>query len=181
MKTVVATLAGTLLLGGMALFQPAAAQGLPQGSYLRSCNGALLRGDTLVATCRTPDGREQRTSLADVRRCVGDIGNNNGNLQCNYGGGRAGPAPGYGGPGYGERRGEPGYGERRSGETGYGERRYGETGYGGEIRERCIGLHREAEELRDRMDREWNPIERSRTEGRLREVQEQEVRTGCRR
>jgi hypothetical protein len=170
MKTVVATLAGTLLLGGMALFQPAAAQGLPQGSYLRSCNGALLRGDTLVATCRTPDGREQRTSLADVRRCVGDIGNNAGNLQCNYGG-RAGP---------GERRGEPGYGERR-GEPGYGERRYGETGYGGEMRERCIGLHREAEELRGRMDREWNPIERSRTEGRLREVQEQEVRTGCRR
>jgi hypothetical protein len=170
MKTVVATLAGTLLLAGMALFQPAAAQGLPQGSYLRSCNGALLRGDTLVATCRTPDGREQRTSLADVRRCVGDIGNNAGNLQCNYGG-RAGP---------GERRGEPGYGERR-GEPGYGERRYGETGYGGEMRERCIGLHREAEELRGRMDREWNPIERSRTEGRLREVQEQEVRTGCRR
>jgi hypothetical protein len=170
MKTVVAALAGVLLLGGMALFQPAAAQGLPQGSYLRSCNGALLRGDTLVATCRTPDGREQRTSLADVRRCVGDIGNNAGNLQCNYGG-RAGP---------GERRGEPGYGERR-GEPGYGERRYGETGYGGEMRERCIGLHREAEELRGRMDREWNPIERSRTEGRLREVQEQEVRTGCRR
>jgi hypothetical protein len=170
MKTVVATLAGTLLLAGMALFKPAAAQGLPQGSYLRSCNGALLRGDTLVATCRTPDGREQRTSLADVRRCVGDIGNNAGNLQCNYGG-RAGP---------GERRGEPGYGERR-GEPGYGERRYGETGYGGEMRERCVGLHREAEELRGRMDREWNPIERSRTEGRLREVQEQEVRTGCRR
>ena len=170
MKTVVATLAGVLLLGGMALAQQAAAQGLPQGSYLRSCNGALLRGDTLVATCRTPDGREQRTSLADVRRCVGDIGNNAGNLQCNYGG-RAGP---------GERRGEPGYGERR-GEPGYGERRYGETGYGGEMRERCVGLHREAEELRGRMDREWNPIERSRTEGRLREVQEQEVRTGCRR
>jgi len=170
MKTVVATLAGVLLLGGMALAQQAAAQGLPQGSYLRSCNGALLRGDTLVATCRTPDGREQRTSLADVRRCVGDIGNNAGNLQCNYGG-RAGP---------GERRGEPGYGERR-GEPGYGERRYGETGYGGEMRERCIGLHRDAEDLRIRMDREWNPIERSRTEGRLREVQEQEVRTGCRR
>jgi hypothetical protein len=170
MKTVVATLVGVLLLGGMALLQQAAAQGLPQGSYLRSCNGALLRGDTLVATCRTPDGREQRTSLADVRRCVGDIGNNAGNLQCNYGG-RAGP---------GERRGEPGYGERR-GEPGYGERRYGETGYGGEMRERCIGLHRETEELRGRMDREWNPIERSRTEGRLREVQEQEVRTGCRR
>ena len=156
MNTCIATLAG-VLLATMAWVQPAAAQGLPQGSYLRSCNGAALHGDTLVATCRRADGREQRSSLADVRRCVGDIGNNNGNLQCNYGGGRAGPVPGY------------------------GERRYGEPGYGGEMRERCIGLHREAENLRIRMDREWNPLERSRTEGRLREVQEQEARAGCRR
>jgi len=156
-----AVLAG-MFLAGIAWLQPAAAQGLPQGSYLQSCMGAALRGDTLVATCRRADGREQRTSLADVRRCVGDIGNNNGNLQCNYGGGRAGP-----GPGYDDRR--------------YGERRYGETGYGGETRERCVGLHRESEDLRIRLDREWNPMDRARTEGRLREVQEQEARTGCRR
>jgi hypothetical protein len=152
MKTYLAVLAG-VLLAGMAWSQPAAAQGLPQGSYLRSCAGATLQGDTLVATCRRPDGREQRSSLADVRRCVGDIGNQNGNLQCSYGAGRAaGPGPGY-----------------------------GEQGYGGEGRERCGGLHREAEDLRVRMDREWNPLERSRTEGRLREVQEQEARAGCRR
>jgi CVNH domain len=156
MNTCIATLAG-VLMATIAWVQPAAAQGLPQGSYLRSCNGAALHGDALVATCRRADGREQRTSLADVRRCVGDIGNNNGNLQCSYGGGHAGPA------------------------SGYGERRYGEPGYGGEMRERCIGLHREAENLRIRMDREWNPLERSRTEGRLREVQEQEARAGCRR
>ena len=162
MKTYLAVLAG-VLLAGMAWSQPAAAQGLPQGSYLRSCAGATLQGDTLVATCRRPDGREQRSSLADVRRCVGDIGNQNGNLQCSYGAGRAaGPRPGYG--------------ERRE-----GDRRYGEQGYGGEGRERCGGLHREAEDLRVRMDREWNPLERSRTEGRLREVQEQEARAGCRR
>jgi hypothetical protein len=162
MKTYLAVLAG-VLLAGMAWSQPAAAQGLPQGSYLRSCAGATLQGDTLVATCRRPDGREQRSSLADVRRCVGDIGNQSGNLQCSYGAGRAaGPAPGYG--------------ERRE-----GDRRYGEQGYGGEGRERCGGLHREAEDLRVRMDREWNPLERSRTEGRLREVQEQEARAGCRR
>ena len=168
MKFVIGALA-SVLLAGMAWIQPAAAQGLPQGSYLRSCNGAAMHGDTLVATCRRPDGREQRTSLAEVRRCVGDIGNNGGNLQCSYGGGHAGPAPGYG--------------ERRYGEpaTGYGERRYGEQGYGGELRERCIGLRREAENLRIRMDREWNPLERNRTEGRLREVQEQEARAGCRR
>src|SRR5205823_2734269 len=87
MKRGTAALTG-VLLAGVAWMQPAAAQGLPQGSYLSSCMGAALRGDTLVATCRRADGREQRTSLADVRRCVGDIGNNNGNLQCNYGGGR---------------------------------------------------------------------------------------------
>lgn len=166
MKRSTAFFAG-LLLAGTAWVQPAAAQGLPHGSYLSSCMGAALRGDTLVATCRRADGREQRTSLADVRRCVGDIGNNNGNLQCNYGGGRAGP-----GPGYEDRRyGQPGYGER-----GYGERRYGE-----EARERCFGLRREADDLRVRLDREFNPMERARTEGRLREVREQEERTGCRR
>jgi hypothetical protein len=159
MKRGTAALTG-VLLAGIAWMQPAAAQGLPHGSYLSSCMGAALRGDTLVATCRRADGREQRTSLADVRRCVGDIGNNNGNLQCNYGGGRAGP-----GPGYDEHRG-----------SGYGEPRYGE-----DTRERCYGLRREADELRVRMDREFNPMERARTEGRLHEVREQEERMGCRR
>jgi hypothetical protein len=100
--------------------------------------------------------------LPDVRRCVGDIGNNNGNLQCNYGGGRAGPGPGYD--------------DRRRGEPGYGERRYGE-----EARERCFGLRREADDLRGRLEREFNPMERARNEGRLREVREQEERMGCRR
>ena len=158
MKRGTTVLAG-LLLAGSVWMQPAAAQGLPQGSYLGSCVGAALRGDTLVATCRRADGREQRTSLPDVRRCVGDIGNNNGNLQCNYGGGRAGPGPGY------------------------DDRRYGEPGrrYGEEARERCFGLRREADDLRARLDREFNPMERARTEGRLREVREQEERMGCRR
>jgi len=43
-----------------------------------------------------------------------------------------------------------------------------------------IGLHREARDLRIRLDREWNPAERMRTEGRLREVQDREARAGCR-
>ena len=68
-----------------------------------------------------------------------------------------------------------------AGPPAYGERRHEEPGYGGDVRERCIGLHREAENLRVRMDREWNPIERTRTEGRLREVREEEGRSGCRR
>ena len=62
----------------------------------------------------------------------------------------------------------------------YGERRGDEPRYGSDIRERCIELHREARDLRIRLDREWNPVERVRTEGRLRGVQDQEARAGCR-
>jgi hypothetical protein len=62
----------------------------------------------------------------------------------------------------------------------YGERRNDEPRYGSDVRERCIGLHREARDLRIRLDREWNPVERVRTEGRLRGVQDQEARAGCR-
>jgi hypothetical protein len=51
---------------------------------------------------------------------------------------------------------------------------------GSDIRERCVGLHREARDLRIRLDREWNPVERMRTEGWLREVQDREARAGCR-
>ena len=154
MKIVMGALAAVLLTG-IGWSATAEAQGLPQGSYLRSCNGARIEGDTLVARCRTADGREQRSSLAAINRCVGDIGNNNGMLQCNYGGpprAQGVPAPGY------------------------GDRRYGEQGYGSERGEQCRGLRREAEELRARLDREWNPLERARTEGRLREVHEQEER-----
>jgi len=165
MKITIGALAG-VLLAGMAWVQPATAQGVPGGSYLQSCGGARVEGDRLVATCRRADGGEQRTALPDVRRCVGDIGNNNGRLQCNY---ASGPGPG------------PGYGERREGERGYGAPGYGERRYGEEARERCFRLHREGEELRGRLDREWNPMERQQVEGRLREVREQEERTGCRR
>ena len=40
---------------------------------------------TLTAVCRIADGREQSTSLTDVNRCVGDIGNDNGSLTCSHG------------------------------------------------------------------------------------------------
>jgi len=56
---------------------------LPGGSYQQTCGNIGLNGRTLVATCRTMKGRMQRTSLANVDRCVGDIGNNNGQLNCN--------------------------------------------------------------------------------------------------
>jgi hypothetical protein len=153
MKIAMGALAA-VLLAGVGWSATAEAQGLPQGSYLRSCNGARVQGDTLVARCRTADGYEQRSSLAAVNRCVGDIGNNNGQLQCNYGGPRAQgvPAPGY------------------------GERRVDERGYGSDRGERCGGLRRQGEELRARLDREWNPLERARTEGQLRAIREQEER-----
>ena len=155
MKIVMGALAAVLLTG-IGWSATAEAQGIPQGSYLRSCNGARIDGDTLIARCRTADGGEQRSALASVNRCVGDIGNNNGQLQCTYGGGRAQGVP-VPGPGDRERygRAEPGYGSDRG---------------------ECRGLRREAEELRARLDREFNPIERARTEGRLREVHAQQER-----
>jgi hypothetical protein len=42
--------------------------------------------------------------------------------------------------------------------------------------DRCDGLHHEARELRERVEREWNPLERSRLEGHLNEVRLQEDR-----
>jgi hypothetical protein len=91
------------------------AQGAPPGSYLRTCTHVATRGDTLVADCRRTDGSWGRTALRDVDRCVGDIGNMDGQLACN-GGKRD-----YGwrdrdyrqSPGYGydyDRYGEPGFG-----------------------------------------------------------------------
>src|SRR6266481_4727779 len=110
-RTIMKMVSGALaavVLAGLGWSLPAQAQGLPQGTYLSSCSGARMEGDTLVARCRTRDGAEQRSALAGVNRCVGDIGNSNGSLSCNFGG-RAGavPAgPGYREQGYGSERGE---------------------------------------------------------------------------
>jgi hypothetical protein len=174
MKTIAAIFAGALL-AGLSCMPQAQAQGVPPGSYRQSCGDAHIERGALVATCRGEHGRMVRSSLADVGRCTGDIGNINGVLQCNY---ATGPArgtaqavPGYGRQEPGFAPPAPGYGPRE----GFGERRYGEERYG-EGRERCIGLHREAERLRDRMAATYDPYERGRIEGRLREVREQEER-----
>jgi hypothetical protein len=103
---------------------PAYAQGVPPGSYLRSCTHVETYRDRLIADCRRTDGSWGRTALRDVDRCVGDIGNQDGQLTCN--GGRPdyssrernyGPSPSYdydryGRPGYGSSGGywpSPGY------------------------------------------------------------------------
>jgi len=83
MKTIQALLAG-LLLAGLCWPLSASAQDVPPGTYLRSCGEVHLRGDELVATCRGMDGSAHRSSLPAVRGCVGDIGNINGRLNCNY-------------------------------------------------------------------------------------------------
>jgi hypothetical protein len=74
-----------LLVAASMFLQPAHAQSAPQGSYRSSCTDVRVEDRTLTAICRIADGREQRTSLTDLNRCVGDIGNDHGALTCNHG------------------------------------------------------------------------------------------------
>src|SRR5437763_9286807 len=84
MKTI-GTVLGGLLVAAACWAQPASAQGVPPGSYQRSCGEAYLQRDTLIATCRRVDGYAQQSSLPAVRSCVRDIGNANGNFTCTLG------------------------------------------------------------------------------------------------
>ena len=97
----------------------AQAQGTPQGSYLQTCTDIRIEGNALSATCRGTDNRKQRSSLAGFQRCVGDIGNNNGVLQCNFADGSPGRGTVVAAPRQ-QREGD----ERRSG------RQYNEPAYG---------------------------------------------------
>lgn len=136
------------------------AQAPPPGSFQESCREFGMQGSTLSALCRSADGREQWTAL-NVSRCVGDIGNDNGNLVCN-GGQPAGPLtppppspaqayPGPPGPGYPA----PGYGPPP---------RYGADS---PYRERCAGLRHEEHEVRDRLAYAPYGEERERLQYRL--------------
>jgi CVNH domain len=104
MKTVLGAFAAVLLAGTMCT-QPAHAQPAPQGSYLNSCTHVGMDGGRLIADCRRADGGWHRTVL-DINRCVGDIGNMNGQLNCNRG-----PGAGYGASRRGDWR--EGYGSSR--------------------------------------------------------------------
>jgi hypothetical protein len=78
MKIFHAAFAALLITGSM-FVQPAHAQSTPQESYRTSCTDARVEDRTV---CRFADGREQKTSLTDVNRWVGDIGNDNGAPTC---------------------------------------------------------------------------------------------------
>jgi hypothetical protein len=64
----------------------------PRGSYSETCRNIEARGDSLRALCQTMSGRWNETSLNDVDRCVGDIVNDDGRLECTRRGGRLVPA-----------------------------------------------------------------------------------------
>jgi hypothetical protein len=160
---IVSGLLGAAVLAGLAF--AANAQGLPPGSYQQSCRDFRMQGGTLTAVCRRANGRGDQPTALNVTHCVGDIGNNNGQLVCN-GSRSAAPAPPpsrqaetapYPAPGYAPPPGypTPGYAPPP---------RYGEEhGY----RERCEGLRHEEHELRDRLAYTPYGEERERLQYRL--------------
>jgi hypothetical protein len=168
-RKVLGLLGAAALLASLAL--SALGQGLPPGSYQQSCREFRMQGSTLTAVCRRSNGRGEQLTALNVAHCVGDIGNNNGQLICNGGRPaapaptpRQGPPPGYApGPGYPA----PGYAPPPR----YGE----EQGY----RERCEGLRQEEHELRDRLAYTPPSEERERLQYRLGRIRAE--REQCRR
>jgi hypothetical protein len=153
MKVILGLLAAATLAS---LSFSASAQAPPPGSYRESCRDVRMQGPTLTALCRRANGRGEQLTALNVAHCVGDIGNNNGNLVCN--GGQPArsvppppqaefpPGPGYAGPEYGP---PPRYGEG--------------LGY----QESCEHLWHEEHELRDRLAYTPYGEERERLEYRL--------------
>ena len=174
---IVSGLFGAVALAGLAV--AAYAQGLPPGSYQQSCRDFRMQDGTLNAVCRRANGRGDQLTALNVTHCVGDIGNNNGQLVCNGGRPAAPPPPPpreaqaapYPAPGYAPPPGgypAPGYAPPPP--------RYGEEhGY----RERCEGLRHEEHELRDRLAYTPYGEERERLQYRLGRVQAERER--CRR
>jgi hypothetical protein len=69
-------------VSGLSAVSPAAAQGLPQGSYGQSCFNLQVIDGTLIGDCRRVDGSVRGTSLPHAWHCHGDIANENGRLRC---------------------------------------------------------------------------------------------------
>ena len=64
----------------------------PSGSYSQTCREIRARGNSLQAVCQTIGGNWVSTSLDDYDRCVGEIVNDDGRLECTRRGGRLVPA-----------------------------------------------------------------------------------------
>jgi CVNH domain-containing protein len=156
------------LLAALALAGPsvtAYAQAPPPGSYQQSCRDIRMQGTTLTAVCRRAGGRGEQLTALNVARCVGDIGNNNGRLQC-VGGQpaplppRQGGAPVYPGPGYPPQPGypAPGYAPPPT----YGQEQA--------LREHCERLRDAEHDLRDRLAYTPYGEERERLQYRLGQI-----------
>ena len=159
---------GVAALTGLSL--AAYAQAPPPGSYQQSCRDVRMQGSTLTAVCRRANGRGDQPTALNVAHCVGDIGNNNGQLICNGGQPiavpqpRQGAAPPYPPPGYAPGPGysAPGYGPPPP--------RYGdEQAYW----ERCQRLRDEEREISERLAYTPYGEERERLQYRLGQVHEE--------
>jgi hypothetical protein len=64
----------------------------PRGSYSQTCRDIEIQGDSLRAVCQNMGGGWAETALRDYGRCVGDIVNDNGRLECTRPGGRTLPS-----------------------------------------------------------------------------------------
>ena len=67
----------------------------PRGSYSESCREIETRGDLLRAVCQTVNGNWVESRINDYDRCIGDIVNDDGRLECTRRGGRLVPAGSY--------------------------------------------------------------------------------------
>jgi hypothetical protein len=67
----------------------------PPGSYSQTCRDIRTRGDDLTAVCMTANRQWVDTALDHFNRCVGEIVNDDGRLECTRQGGRLVPRGSY--------------------------------------------------------------------------------------
>ena len=136
------------LLAGLGLaataIAPAAAQGIPSGSYQQSCTNIRVRGDQLTARCTNPQGVAVRSSITLGSCRGGDIVNSNGQLACNNTGNgygrrhrRDGDDGGYNNGGYNN----GGYNNGGYNNGGYNNGRYGNRGVSGSYQSSCTNVY----------------------------------------
>ncbi len=64
----------------------------PRGSYTQTCRDIQVQGDSIRAVCQNISGDWSETFLRGYDRCVGDIVNDDGRLDCTRQGGRLVPS-----------------------------------------------------------------------------------------